>query len=85
MCVQTYRSVCCFLRGNGCLCVAFFYWLICVGMKGSQQIFKGGGGGKLLKINWNNEARGSWIISFCVLENVVPCTYSLLYLFMFEK
>lgn len=34
-------------------------------MKGSQQIFKGGGGG-LLKINCNNAARGSWINIFCV-------------------
>lgn len=47
--------------------------------------FYRGGGGNLLKINCNTKARGSWIITFCVLENTGPCTCFVLYLFMFKK
>lgn len=68
---QTYSCVCCFIRGNESLCVALFYWLICFGMKGSQQILREAGTGGLLKINCNNKGRGSRIIRFYVLENTV--------------
>lgn len=36
----------------------------------------------MLKINWNNEARGSWIISFRVLENTSPCTFCFVFIYV---